>query len=162
MNGDAVCDLGGASLQLRPNTKFFAMVLPKSVREWHKSWFYASGLADSLSVFANDPQKLRSWAPLNRLSPDPQALADATAHLKAEGLKGGHILKTWVERCGLPLQARPSPMYGYAGQDVPTWVSGDELGLEEVERQLSFRTGPSRIPRSPLWRLLVPPIRRAM
>lgn len=141
MNEDIVCDLGGASLQLCPNTKFFAVDLPKSVYEWHKYWFYVSRLGDNLHAYVNEPpKKLRSWAPLNCLSPNDWAVADATAHLKASELKGGHILKTWVERCILPLQARPAPMYEYTGLEDLTRVSKDELGLEEIGHRLSILT----------------------
>ena len=46
LNEDVVCDLRGAIPQLRPNSTFFSFDLPKSVREWHKSWFYVEGLGD--------------------------------------------------------------------------------------------------------------------
>ena len=60
-NEDAVCKFGGAILQLHPNSTFFSFDLPKSVRGWHKSWFYVEGLSDNLPAFGNEPpQKLLS------------------------------------------------------------------------------------------------------
>lgn len=66
-------------------------------------------------------------------------------HLKVRGLKEGYIFKTWMEHCVLLLKAQSSPMYMYTGPEDLTWVSRDELGLEEVERHLSFLTGPQVI-----------------
>lgn len=133
-------------MHLHPNSKFFTTDLPKSVWEWHKSWFYVQGLGDDLPAFVNEPpRRLRSWAPLTRLSPEAQVLADTTARLKESGPMGGHIIRTWVERCVLPLQARLFLMYKYMGPADPMRVSKDELGSEEVETHLSFLTRPKVI-----------------
>jgi hypothetical protein len=99
-----------------------------------------------LHVFVNEPpQKLRLWAPLTRLSPEAKALADATVHLKKGGLTGGHIVRTWVERRILPLQARTLPLFQYTGPKDPAGVSWEELSLDEVDDYLSFLVGPDTI-----------------
>lgn len=76
MNGDALYDLGGVSLQLWQVMKFFPVAFLKLVQEWHKYWFYASGLEGDLPAFVNEPQKkLGSWAPVDHLSKGAQELA---------------------------------------------------------------------------------------
>ena len=86
MNGEAIRDLGGVSLQLRPLSKFFPVDLPQSMRSWHKNWLYVAGLGNCLPAhFGGAPRRLRSWDSLDALSIDAQLLVDATARLKSEG-----------------------------------------------------------------------------
>lgn len=115
-------------MQLQPKTKFFQVAFPKSVREWLKSWCYASGLKDDLPIFVNEPLKrLGSWALEERPSGNTQELVDAIAHPKDRGLLGEHILGTWVDRRMLPLAARASLLYAYTRREDPMWVSAEEL-----------------------------------
>lgn len=65
---------------------------------------------------------------MTKLSAEAKVLEDATAHLKKNGLTGGHIVRTWVEHCIWPLQARALPVYTYTGPEDPARVSREELG----------------------------------
>lgn len=136
-------------MQLRPTTKFSPVSFPKSVREWHKFWLYASMLGDSLLPFVNEPpRKLHSWAPLNLLSPNTRALADATARLMTAGLNGEHILRTWVAPRILPLRARETLMYEYTGPEHPSRVANNKLGPVEIRCLITIVTGldPTKVP----------------
>lgn len=109
MSGSTVRDLGGMSIQLRPSNQFFPVELPRSMGSWHKNWFYVSGLIDNLPVFyKSSPQRMNSWESLDELFDDTRLLVTATARMKGDGLKGIHIMQTWVECRVLPLQAERS------------------------------------------------------
>jgi hypothetical protein len=107
------------------------------------------GLSDDLPAFVNEPpQKLRSWAPLTRLSPEAKALVDATAGLKKGGLIEGHIVWTWVARRILSLQARALPLSQYIGPRDPARVSQEELNPKETDAYIGFLVGPDTVMKS--------------
>lgn len=111
------------------------------MRAWHKNWIYVSGLSNCLPPhFGGGPELLRSWTSLDAISNDTKLLLDATTRLKDRGLKGIHIMRTWVELRVLPLQARTELMCTYRGPTDPSRVSPDELGEEELRCRLSLLT----------------------
>lgn len=104
MSGGVIPNLGGVSIQLRPQSPFFLMDLSKSMGSWHRRWFYVSGLEDSLSAFFDgSPTRLNSWESPDDLPKDVELLMAAVAHQKERGLMGIHITRSWVERHALPL-----------------------------------------------------------
>lgn len=77
MSSGAICDIGRASLQLRPHSPFFLMDLPKLMGSWQKKWFYISGLEGSLPAFFVAPSaRLNCWESLDDLLKDAQASDD--------------------------------------------------------------------------------------
>ena len=142
MSGNTIHNLGGVSIQLWPFGQFFPVELPNSMGSWHKNWFYVSGLGDSLPAFyGGSPQCLNSWESLDDLSRDTKLLVAASAQLKENGLKGIHIMQTWVECRVLPLQAREELMCNNQGPFDPSRVSTIELGEEEVRCWLALLMG---------------------
>lgn len=98
-SGNDVCDLGGTNLQLPPSSNYFKVALPKSVRDWHKGWFYVSGLVEDPPTFVNVlPKRQRSSKPVKKLSDDTKKMVDAILGLWDCGLKREHILLTWLDR----------------------------------------------------------------
>lgn len=76
---------------------------------------------DDLPPFVNEPPKrMGSWQPVDKPTESTQKLIGAVARLKDHGLKGEHIIRTWLEQRVLPLVARATPMYAYMGREDPT------------------------------------------
>lgn len=94
-NGNDICDLEGADLQLWPSIKLFEPPMPRSVLEWHKGWLYSSGLGDESSTVVNEPLKhMGSWKPMDKPSEISKMLIDTVSNLKDRGLERVHIVPT--------------------------------------------------------------------
>ena len=142
---DAVYDVGGTVIAVRPESGYFDLKFPDSVQGWQKKWLYVKDQKTGTQEYGLAPfdltkgiVKLKSW--------DAEAFAEeitATDHLMAEihelqstakkELSALQLMTHFLRLRIQPLPARANPMWNYSRPGDEMKISAD-LTVDELEK----------------------------
>ena len=142
---DAIYDVGGTVIAVRPEAEYFDLKFADSVQGWRKKWLYVKDGKIGAQEYGLAPfdltkgiTKLKSWDA--EASAEEIAAADhlmkkihelqSTSKKELSGLQlMTHFLRLRVQ----PLQARTNPMWAYSGPGDEARISVD-LPVESLEK----------------------------
>ena len=128
--------VGSFGIQVRGDTRYFALKPVDSAQGWRTKWFYVSTEQAGLPAFsaAKVLEKTKAWA--HPLSTEEQAEAAPLLEKIAKMLgtvTGVHLIATFVKLRVWPLRARAHPMWQYEGAHDASRMSPDELSKNELD-----------------------------
>ena len=133
--GGRTYPLGGCGIQVRSDTRYFALKPVDSAQGWRKKWFYVSVEQDGVPTFstASSLAKTNAWA--HQLSTEEKA--EAAPLLSQIGnmlgnVTGVHLIATFVKMWVWPIRARAHPMWQYEGVLDSSRMSQEELSKNEL------------------------------
>ena len=142
---DAIYDVGGTVIAVRPEAKYFSLKFLDSVQGWRKKWLYVKDQKTGTQEYGLAPFDLTKGV-VKRKSWDADATPEeiaATEHLMKKiydlqstpkkELSGLQLMTHFLRLRIQPLQARANPMWMYSGPGNEMKISVD-LSVEELEK----------------------------
>jgi len=159
---DAIQDVGGAIIAVRPEANYFDFKMAESVQGWRTRWFYAKDEKVGEQEYGLAPfdltkpvTKLKSWdqslsaAEVEETEPMVKKLY-ALQSTAGKELSGLQIITHFIRLRIQPLQSRPTAMWAFSGPKDASRVSEDltTADLEKLARRLTKFTRKDEIPSS--------------
>jgi len=133
--GGRTYPVGGLQIQVRSDTRYFALKPVDSAQGWRKRWFYVRVDQEGVPAFSTAGIAARTKAWDHELS--TEEMAEAAPLLETIGgllnsVTGVHLLATFVKMRVWPLRARAHPMWQYEGPLDSTRMNKEELSRSEL------------------------------
>ena len=122
-------------IQVRSDTRYFALKPVDSAQGWRKRWFYVRVDQEGVPPFLTAGILARTNAWDHPLSAEEKAEAAPLLSKIVELLSsvtGVHLITTFVKMRVWPLRARAHPMWEYEGALNVTRMNKDELSKSEL------------------------------
>ncbi|KAM0864835.1 hypothetical protein ACQ4PT_043664 [Festuca glaucescens] len=159
---NAIYDVGGVCICVRPEAGYFDMKFADSVQGWRKKWLYVKDESTGtqqygLSPFDMSQEILRrkSWdaeATPEELAATESLIARIKALQNTQGreLSGVQIIAHFLRIRVQPIQARASPLWLYSGAGDAARISKDLAvkDLEKLVRRFTSLSKKSEVPSS--------------
>ena len=133
--GGRTYPLGGCGIQVRSDTRYFALKPVDSAQGWRKKWFYVRVDQEGIPEFSTASPLARTNAWDHQLSTEEQA--EAAPLLSKIGkllgnVTGAHLIATFVKMRVWLIRARAHPMWQYEGMLDSSRMSQEELSKNEL------------------------------
>ena len=159
---DAIYDVGGVCICVRPEAGYFDLKFADSVQGWRKKWLYVKDESTDNQQYGLAPFDM-SQEILRRQSWDAEATPEeiaATERLierikalqttRGKELSGVQIIAHFLRIRVQPIQARPSPLWLYSGAGDAARISEDlpVKDLEKLVRRFTSLSKKTEVPAS--------------